>query len=203
MNYAIEQALESEVCGDIVVSTDSEEIADIARTAGAEVPFLRHGDTDDMTSCGAAAYNVVSRMKHELGRSFDVIGILLITSPLRTPEDIRHTYHRLMENDELDSCMTFTAQEQHPYWAWVDGGRDEMIPLFKEHYHLDREEVPKTYFADGAAYFARTPFFEKVKGNQQLGRIGAHYMDPAHSVDVDTPFDLELCRFLMRNGKPG
>lgn len=195
--HAVEQAIASQVCGDICVYTDDAEIARLAEAAGAEVPFLRSGDTDDLTGVGQAALNLVRQMSDRFGRNYDILGLLLTTSPLRLPEDIAACYDILAKNDALDAAMSFNFPGKHPYWAWIENTDGTVSPMFPEFCHLDRAEVPKTYFVDGSVYFARIPFFDGVNGDQYKGRVGAYYMPSERGIDVDTPFDLDLCEFLL------
>ncbi|MFC1673136.1 cytidylyltransferase domain-containing protein [Pseudomonadota bacterium] len=198
--HAIEQAKASGVCGEICVYTDTQEIADVARQAGASVPFLRVGDVDDMTSAGQAACNLLRRYREELGRTFDIVGLLLTTSPLRAPEDIRGCYEVLDCNSNLDASMSFHHVEKHPYWAWTENADGNMAPLFPGLCDVAREDAPKPYFVDGAVYFARAEFFERVNGDQYKGRVGGYTMPAERAIDVDTKLDLDFCEYLLTKG---
>ena len=195
--HAVEQALASGVCGEICVGTDSVEIAELAREAGASVPFLRTDDVDDITPVGVAALNILRRYREELNRTFDLLCLLLTTSPLRSAEDIRACRDVLLSRPDLDASMSFVRAEKHPAWAWkfADGGRIE--PMFPDRCDLGRHELDPAYCVDGAVYWARVPFFEQAGGNQYAGRVGGHVMDPERAVDVDTPLDLAFAEYLL------
>lgn len=201
--HAIEQAFSSGVCGDVCVYTDSTEVADIARSAGAEVPFLRNNDVDDVTAVGAAALNFMRSLRDREQRNYDIIGLLLTTSPLRRPEDIAACFHLLHENVALDATMSFNYVEKHPYWAWGQQPNGIMDPLFPGLCDIDREDAPKPYYVDGAVYFARTPFFEAAEGDQYQGKVGGYVVPPECSIDVDTPLDLEFCEYLLSKRSSG
>ena len=198
MVWAIEQAKEAGVCGTIHVATDSEVTARMAREAGAEVPFLRTDDVDDITSVGKAAANVVRRYSNELGRRFDLVCLLLATSPLRSPTDIVGCRDLLLENDSLDASGSVVQAEKHPAWAWriIPDGR--MVSMFPNLCHRDRHELEPAYFYDGAVYWAWSDFFQRVDGNQYLGDLGAYVMENERSVDVDTPLDWAFAEFLLQ-----
>jgi CMP-N-acetylneuraminic acid synthetase len=195
--HAVEQAVASGVCGDVCVYTDDQVIAQMARDSGAEVPFLREGDVDDVTSVGEAALNMVLRLREQSRRDYDILCILLTTAPLRLPVDIVACYEMLVENSDLDATMSFKSAAMHPYWSWERELNGTMRPMFPEVCHLDRAEVSETYFVDGSVYFSRVDFFEKAGGNQFDGRVGGYVMPSERSVDIDTPLDLEFCEFLL------
>jgi len=197
VQYAIEQALESGICGEICVGTDDEEIAEISCKCGAHVPFFRVGDVDDITSVGEAALNIIRRYRNELHREFNYMCLLLATFPLRTPHDIRECGELLFNNPALDASMSFTAAEKSPYWAWIFKNGIEIMPLFSDKCDLGRCELPREYYVDGAVYWAKTDFYEKVGGNQYRGKVGGYIIPSERSVDIDTPFDLEICEIIM------
>ena len=196
--HTIEQAFASDVCGEICVGTDEREIAEVAKKAGASVPFLRENDIDDITPVGVAAVNLLKRYKNELGRKFDYICLLLTTSPLRRPEDIRGCREVLMSDPSLDAAMSFVFSEKHPCWAWEFNSSQHIKPMFPEKCDFDRHELSKPYYVDGAVYWAKADFFEKVGGNQYRGKIGGYVMPQERAVDVDIPLDLEFCEFLLQ-----
>lgn len=197
VKHAIDQAIASGVCGEICVATDDEEIARISRNAGASVPFFRTDDTDDITPVGVAALNVLLRYRSELRMNFDFICLLLATSPLREPKDIKACRDILFTNSNLDASMSIVYAEKHPCWSWTYENDIQISPMFPDKCHLDRKDLPKPYYVDGAVYWAKTAFFEKVNGNQYEGNIGGHIMPAWRAIDVDTINDLKYCEYLI------
>lgn len=195
--HAIEQALAAGVCGEICVGTDDPGIADIARNAGASVPFLRLGDSDDITSVGVAALNIVRRYRDELDRVFRYVCLLLTSSPLRRPEDIAGCREVLLADPDLDAAMSIIYAEKHPCWAWQFEYSRRIVPMFPDACDLDRHELPRPYFIDGAVYWTKSESFIRNKGNQYAGKVGGYVMKPEHAVDVDTPLDLAFCEYLL------
>lgn len=200
--HAIEQAFAAGVCGEVCVATDDRRIADMARAAGAAVPFLRSDDVDDVTSVGVAALNTLIRYREELGRSFRHLCLLLTTSPMRRPEDITGCRDMLLADPALDAAMSFVYAEKHPCWAWRSEDRHLMSPLFPDRCDLGRAKLPRAYYVDGAVYWAKADFFEQAGGNQYVGRVGGYIMSPEYAVDVDTPLDLAFCEFLYQSRLP-
>ena len=126
--YTIAPALESGVFESVIVSTDSEEIAAIARHYGAEVPFLRPsqfaGDTSPDIEWLEHALTGLKRM----GRRWDCFSLLRPTSPFRTAATIRRASARFMAQDGVDSLRAVEKCAQHPGKMWVVDG-DRMSPL--------------------------------------------------------------------------
>lgn len=193
---AVDQALAAGVCGEICVATDGEATAAAARQAGAKTPFLRRDDVDDVTPVGTAALNVLERYREELGRSFEYICLLLATSPLRLPEDIRQCFELLEADPEADAAMSVVRAEKHPAWAWKFEDQDRISPMFPDICDLARNQLPPAYFIDGAVYWARADFFERSGGDQYAGRVIGYPIPAERAVDVDTALDLTLAEIL-------
>lgn len=195
--YAIEQAQEAGVCGEICVGTDDQTIAKMAEAAGAVVPFLRHDDVDDITPVGVAALNILRRYEKELKRKFDLICLLLTTSPLRAPEDIVNCYNLLKTNENFDAVISLTKSEKSPFWSWCFVNQTTVQPIFPDKCHLDKDRLPSAYYVNGAVYWARADFFARVNGNQYAGHVGGYVMPPDRGLDIDTPLDLAFAEFLL------
>jgi N-acylneuraminate cytidylyltransferase len=126
--YSIVSALESGVFESVIVSTDSEEIAGIARHYGAEVPFLRPpafaGDTSPDIEWLEHALGELKKR----GRSWDCFALLRPTSPFRTAAMIRRAWEHFLAQEGVDSLRAVEKCAQHPGKMWVIDG-DRMSPL--------------------------------------------------------------------------
>jgi N-acylneuraminate cytidylyltransferase len=126
--YTIAAAIESGVFESVIVSTDSEEIAAIARHYGAEVPFLRPAAYSGDTSPD------IEWLEHALGelrrqrRTWECFSLLRPTSPFRTAGTIRRAWARFTAQDGVDSLRAVEKCAQHPGKMWVVRG-DRMFPL--------------------------------------------------------------------------
>lgn len=126
--YTIAPALESGVFESVVVSTDSEEIAAIARHYGAEVPFLRPVELAGDTSPDIEwLEHTLAELKRR-GRTWDCFSLLRPTSPFRDAETIRRAWARFTAQDGVDSLRAVEKCAQHPGKMWVLHG-DRMFPL--------------------------------------------------------------------------
>lgn len=126
--YTIVPAIESGVFESVIVSTDSEEIAAVARHYGAEVPFLRPaafaGDTSPDIEWLAHALTTLASE----GRTWDAFSLLRPTSPFRTADTIRRAWTRFIAQDGIDSLRAIEKCAQHPGKMWVVRG-ERMVPL--------------------------------------------------------------------------
>ena len=126
--YSIAAARQSGVFGKVVVSTDSERYADIARRYGAEVPFLRDAEISGDKSADIEWVESTLRQLREAGHEFDCFSILRPTSPFRLPETIRRAWGEFLAEEGVDSLRAVEKCEQHPGKMWVVRGR-RMTPL--------------------------------------------------------------------------
>ena len=117
MAYSIEAALASGVFDEVMISTDSEKYAEIAKKCGASVPFLRSEATaSDTASSWDMVTEVLNNYKKLLGREFDTFCLLQPTSPLRTAEDIRAAYD--IYNQKAKFAVVSVCETEHsPLWA--------------------------------------------------------------------------------------
>ena len=126
--YTISAALDSHIFNDVIVSTDDEEYAAIARHYGADVPFMR---PTGMAGDGSPDIDWVEHALRTLadsGRTFDCFGLLRPTSPFRQPATIRRAWAAFTAESGVDSLRAVERCRQHPGKMWiVDGNR--MTPL--------------------------------------------------------------------------
>jgi CMP-N,N'-diacetyllegionaminic acid synthase len=126
--YTIAAAVGSGVFDAVVVSTDSERYAEIARHYGAEVPFLRPPELSGERSPDIEFVEHTLRTLAEQGRPYDCFSILRPTSPFRKPETIRRAWETFLAAEGVDSLRAVEKCKQHPGKMWVVRG-ERMFPL--------------------------------------------------------------------------
>ena len=128
MAYTIAAALESGIFGEVIVSTDSEQFAEIARHYGASVPFLRPDEyAGDRSPDIEWIEYTLGRLRDE-GRAYECFAILRPTSPFRKAETIRRAWKTFLAEDGVDSLRAVEKCKQHPGKMWVVRGQ-RMFPL--------------------------------------------------------------------------
>jgi CMP-N,N'-diacetyllegionaminic acid synthase len=126
--YTIAAALGSGVFDAVVVSTDSEHYAEIARHYGAEVPFPRPPELSGERSPDIEFVEYTLKTLAEQGRPYDCFSILRPTSPFRKPETIRRAWDTFLAAEGADSLRAVEKCKQHPAKMWVVRG-ERMFPL--------------------------------------------------------------------------
>jgi CMP-N,N'-diacetyllegionaminic acid synthase len=195
--HTIESARAARSIHRIVVSTESPEIAQIARQFGAEVPFLRPAELAmDETPTLPVIQHVLAELKATQGWEPEIIILLQPTSPLRQSEHI-DLATSLLEDTGADSVASVCPVECHPAWMKrIEGGR--VLPyLENQPEHTRRQDLPPLYRVNGAIYVTRRSVL--LEQNRILGRdTRALFMDAESSVDIDTAMDLKLASLILQ-----
>ena len=129
--YTIAPARDSGIFESVIVSTDSEEIADIARHYGADVPFLRPSQFAGDTSPDIEWVEYTLKKLKRAGRQWDCFSLLRPTSPFRDAATIRRAWSRFSAQQGVDSLRAVEKCAQHPGKMWIVDG-DRMTPLLDE-----------------------------------------------------------------------
>ncbi len=193
--YSIEQAQGCEFIKDIYVSTDDEDIANIARQAGAKVPFMRPSSlADDTTSKLAVIQHLVAHLE-ENHEKVDVIIDLDVTSPLREVDDIRRCYELLTTN--IDLVITGYLSTKNPYFNMVESDDKGFVNLVKKPLSTvtSRQSAPKVFAMNASIYVWQRHALDKPLWENK--HIKLYEMPEERSIDIDTPLDWKLVNLLM------
>lgn len=202
--YTIEAARASQHVNRIVVSTDSEEIAVIARECGAEVPFLRPASIAQSDSTEMQFFEHALDWFAENEEYIpDLIVLLYPTSPFRKTESIDAAIEKMLAHPEADSLRSVRLCSEHPYKMWVDDG-DYLQPFVdtadKNSHTLSYQLLPTVYIQNASIYITRPQtIFEK--GTPTGDIIVPFVMDEIESVDINTPLDFKFAELLMKADK--
>jgi N-acylneuraminate cytidylyltransferase len=197
--YTIAAARESGVFGAIVVSTDSEEIAEVARRYGAEVPGLRPAELATATSPD------VEWVTHVMaGRDEVIFGILRPTSPFRGAATIRRAFERLVElGERADSIRAVELVRQHPGKMWVLEG--ELMRPFADQpdgvpfHSMQYQALPQVYVQNSSLELAWSRVLEdepSIAGR----RVAPFLTEGAEGLTIDYPEDFERAEALVASG---
>lgn len=152
--YSIEAALNSGVFDEVMVSTDDEEIAGVARLFGASVPFLRSAETsNDYATTVDVLLEVVNKYK-ERGKVFNTICCLYSTAPFVTSERLKEASSQI--SDIVDACFTI-VQYSYPIQRSLRINEDYFVEMkFPEHLKTRSQDLEKVYHDAGQFYFVKT-----------------------------------------------
>lgn len=196
MAYTIEQAQESGLFDHIVVSTDSEKIAETARSYGAKAWFLRPAElaTDEAAKLPAIRHAFMEAEKH-YGHQFYVLVDLDATSPLRKVEDIKAAYHQFLDED-ADILITASPCRKNPYFNMVEieNGRVQLVkhlinPLVR------RQDAPQVYDMNASIYIWKRDVLLNCN-TLFTDKTSLYVMPEERSVDIDTELDWKFVEFM-------
>jgi CMP-N,N'-diacetyllegionaminic acid synthase len=201
--YTIEAAAQS--CIDrVLVSTESPEIADVAKHYGAEVPFIRLAAL--AASSGVTSMQIVQHALDYLHTTEDyqpdVVVYLQPTSPLRTAAHIDSGVQLLCESDADSVVGIRQVESEHPYFMMqLEKERWLREYIEMDHKPLSRQEVPPLYLLNGALYISRWAYLTRAPETAPLfsRRCKGLLMDPLSSVDINTPLDILLAETILRH----
>jgi len=200
VQHAYDAALESGVCGDIMVSTEDAEIAEHATQLGAWLPFLRPTNLAvDPYGVESVALYCLSELE-KMGYQYQKLILLLPTSPLRSVADIKAA-NRVFNDHKATRLMSVCEYDHSPYSSWVyKSGQVE--PLFEQHYQKRSQQLDKTYRCNGAIHILDVEEF-KVTKSYTKQPLHSYVMPRERSVDIDTQDDWQYAEWLMSKSLNG
>lgn len=161
MAYSIEAALRSGLFDEVMVSTDDEEFAAVARQYGASVPFLRSAATsNDYATTVDVLIEVVDTYRKQ-GKEFDNICCLYSTAPFVTPEKLKEAFGKLSDN--VDGCFTVVEYSYPIQRSLRINGLGLIEMTYPEHLKSRTQDLEKIYHDAGQFYFMKTVVMEYEK----------------------------------------
>jgi len=199
--WTIEAALASNVFDRVLVSTDSEEIALIAKEYGADVPFLREQCTDDHSTVSDVMIHVLHQIRTQLDESYSTITQLMPNCPLRTTSIIVDSFRHFQEHNYDSQISCFQFGWNNPWWAVTLDAENKPKKLFPDAFKSRSQDLSDLYCPTGAIWIS------KVDKLIQSGTFYSsdHRFFPiswCNSVDIDTPDDWAMAELIFqRNNK--
>lgn len=201
MAYAIAAALDSGLFDEVMVSTDSPEIAEIAKAHGASVPFMRSPSASDDYATTADVLHEVLSAYAEREKSFDFMCCLYPTAPFVTAEKLRVAHTAFMESgaDMLEPVVAFSYPPQRSFS--IEAGL--LAYNYPEHVRTRSQDLPTWYHDAGQFYFYRVEaFLRSVEGSSEQGgydlRCVPFVMNEMEVQDIDTLMDWQLAEAKYR-----
>lgn len=186
--YSIEAAVQSGMFEVVMVSTDSEVYATIAKEYGAEVPYLR---SEKLASDTASTWDVVLDILawyRERGKEFESVFLLQPTSPLRTAKDIQNAF-ALFEEKGANAVVGVCETDHSPLWTNTLPNDLSMTSFIRDEVkNRPRQELDQYYRINGAVYLVRARYLEQCNSIYDFGCF-AFLMDKKMSIDIDDEYD--------------
>ena len=194
--HGIRVAQEIEPISAIYVSTDCDEIANVAKRAGAEIiprpAELASDDSPEWLSWQHAINHVFAHYG-----SFDVFLSLPATAPLRNTNDVHNCMNALRE--DVDCVVTVSSANRSPWFNMVTKDVAGFVKLVANDVSIHRrQDAPQCFDMTTVAYVAKTDFILRSKSIWDGNVVGVE-IPAERALDIDTPLDFEIARFLMED----
>lgn len=205
MAYTIAAARRSGIFSAILVSTDSEQYADVARKYGAEVPFLRPAEISGDVSPDIEWVEFTLKKLREMRREYDCFSILRPTSPFRLPETIQRAWKEFVAEEGVDSLRAVEKCREHPGKMWVIRGK-RMTPLLPispaelPWHSTPYQALPEVYAQNASLEIA----YSRVvfESHTIAGEVVMPFLTQGYEgFDVNRPYDWALAEELVRTGQ--
>ena len=211
--WTIEASVRSRYIDRTIVSTDSPEIARMAKTSGADVPFLRPAElATDTAAIILAMQHCLQWLEKNEGQSYDYILRLQPTSPLRTVEHVDEAIRHYFQNKKSDKDTLVSVMKAPDKVGWLMEKKNSYVDF---HFKLsagqkmNRQSLPRYYLPTGAIYVGPVAVIKKSKTDFYTGHVLPFEMDGEISMDIDTVEDfaevakiMETKITLDKDGKP-
>lgn len=209
IGWSIDVARQVPELSRIIVSTEDEEIAQIAREYGADIPFMRPAElaSDTAVQLDTIIYNV-ERLEREEGQRIDAVALLQPTQPFRLPEDVSGCIRTLLETG-AESAITIAPNKHHPLGIWTKNADGQGLKQFLKNADaqagFNRQQMEALYFRTGAVYvISRKALVEKK--SLYGDHVEGHIVDDIRSwINIDDMQDWEMAEAWLayRNSKAG
>lgn len=194
--WTIEAAQQSTLIDRLILSSDDQEIIDIAQSFNCEAPFIRpsHLATDESSSIETALHAL-----ENVAETYNYLVLLQPTSPFRTTHDIDNCIKTCHEKN-ASSCVSVCEPTQNPYWMFSINRRGFLTPIFNQQDKTRRQDLPKAYVVNGAVYVVKVNWLLK-KNRFVTQETLACEMPQQRSFDIDTEFDFKIAEAILKIDK--
>lgn len=191
-----------EICR-CIVSTDSPEIAAVAKEFGADVPFLRPPElAQDDTPMWPVLRHALAHVEQQTGINYSLLLLLDPTSPAREPSDITEAILHLEQSPDADGIVGVSKPDFNPIWHCVVEREGWMADLIEGGSSFNqRQQVPVVYRINGSLYIWRTEFVRTQEISWRQPAKNLIYETPeARSISIDTPQEFQRAELLVQSG---
>jgi CMP-N-acetylneuraminic acid synthetase len=197
--YSIEIAQKSKLLTDVIVSTDSDEIIEVAKTYPCNYLKRKAENAQDTSTIDTA----IAEVLEVLETTYDLIVLLQPTSPIREPEDIDNVIQMFSSDVDLETVVSLVELEDiHPARMYSVNADNEMTPLRPELERKRRQDLKPVYLRNGAIYATRVSAFLKT-GKFICDHKKGYIMPESKWSNVDTERDLLITETLIKEWKKG
>ena len=197
--YTAESALAAKRLTKTILSTDDDDIAEVGRSLGIDVPFIRPLElAEDTTPTFPVILHAVAKME-SLGEHYDAICLLQPTNPLRRAEDIDNCIELLEESgaDSIISILPVPAA-YNPKWVYWQCSTGELVLSSGENEPVSRrQDLPRSFHREGSIYLTKCSVLAEY-GNLYGKKIRGYEIEPMHSINIDTQDDWDQAEAMIK-----
>ncbi len=196
--YTIDAALKSGIYDDVIVSTNSEKYAEIARSHGAHVPFLRSDDlSQDSTILKDVTFHVLKQLK-DMGKQYKTVSVLQPTCPLRDYIDIQNAYTFFCSKKAEAIISIYKTKNPYYYGGTLPPSKSLKYFIPPKYRQKQRQDMEKFYMISGAIFMANVQLYTKNNDPFTLSSFG-FCINQHHALDIDSVEDLLYAQLLLQN----
>lgn len=189
--YSIEHAIKTECINRVIVSTDSEKYADIAKKYGAEIPFIRPAEYASDTSLDIDVFfHALTFLKESENYIPELVVQLRPTYPIRRIVDIENMVKYMEDNPDVDSIRCIAPAKEVAYKMWFKDDNNMLTPIMKdipECYNMPRQQLPKIYYQNACIDVVRADVILN-KHSMSGSKIAGYEMDDNFDIDTEEEF---------------
>lgn len=200
IHYTIKQALKWGRSKHVIVTTDSEEIAKIAKKSGAQVPFLRPAElATDSAPTMPVLRHALKEAERVFKKRFSVLIDLPVTAPVRKIEDLENAF-KMFKKKKPKNLVTVVPAARNPYFNMLEEVEDGKVIYSKPKKNFTRrQDAPNVYDMNNSIYIYDTNYLRDGSIDDKLSdHTIAYLMDPLTSIDIDTELDFKILELLVK-----
>ncbi len=195
--HTIEAALKADKIDRVIVTTDDEDIAAVARQYGADVPFMRPAELASDTASAVDVYiHAAEFVMNETGQAVDKFMVLLPTAPLRNEKNINEAIQQF-EKDGATTLISFTEAETPVAWYHTLDEQGRIKNAGFGGSNVANRQTNATYYIPNGAIYILDYKLLKEQRTYYCDETYAYIMSRQDSIDIDYPIDFEIAEFLM------
>lgn len=196
--YTVKAALDSKLFEHVIVSTDDDTIAEIAKDFGAEVPFVRASQfADDHTPASSVTLDAIDKMGLKDDRQ---VAQLLPNCPLRTAADVCSSFDQFVQSGSEAQLSVTRYGWLNPWWAFTMD-KNRLTPVFEAALTKRSQDLPTLYCPTGAIWWTHAGVLRREKTFHTSRRTGWE-LPWQHAVDIDDEDDWQLAEALLERAPP-
>lgn len=198
--HTIQQAKSTKLIDELIISTDSEEIADVALSFGASVPFIRPDElASDTSSKWPVFLHAIEFFESISGKKVDYLIDMDVTVPLKTSQDLDDAINLALSRPEVDVVITGYEPERNPYFNMMEINEKGLAQIVKKSKNpiVRRQDAPVVFSLSPAAFVIKRSALNEFSHWSQANCLISP-IPRERAIDIDSEFDFQLIEFILQ-----